>query len=382
MNIMESKNVLSPAQKGEAQNILKQLGGDGHNPDAGFFEGAEKLIEMWFQTSSHSKSLRSISREKIDWLLTFVKCTVISVLKGAQFDAYLLSESSLFIFDDLVILKTCGTTTLLHFMPEFMKVALDECGLKTLQGLWFSRKNMYRPQLQAGVHQHFHDEVQFLDEHLAKYNLTGGAYLLGRLNGDHWKLYALDAPCWEQEVELTFELLMSDLDQDRMKELFYCKESDPAELQRLGKECSQKSGISKMLEGVELDESMFFPCGYSMNGIREREYYTIHVTPQPECSYASFETNRYYENYDSVIRQLVEIFRPGRFIVNLYSQNGNPPVISKNIDDFTRRDWVEYEFTRNTMHMGHYVKVKNYARTQSSLSLVENYAHQPEGNSQ
>ena len=142
------------------------------------------------------QSLRIIPRQKIDHLLTFVKCTVISVLKGDAFDAYLLSESSLFVFDDIIILKTCGTTTLLHFVPQFLKLASDTCNATSLLGLWYSRKNMFRPELQIGMHQSFTEETMFLDKHLDDRSLTGGAYVLGRLNGDHWNLYAMDPPEW------------------------------------------------------------------------------------------------------------------------------------------------------------------------------------------
>ncbi len=293
------------------------------------------------------------------------------MLHGEQVDAYLLSESSLFVYNDLIVLKTCGTTTLLHVVPTFLKLAADKCNATSLLGLWYSRKNMYKPQLQIGLHQNFQDEMTFLDKHLGQIDLTGGAYMLGRLNGDHWHLYALDSPEWENEVEMTFELLMSDLDQNRMKELFYCDTSDKQEMREKGKECTRLSGIGDLLEGVAVDESMFYPCGYSMNGVRNRDYFTIHVTPQPECSYASFETNCRYDQYDPVISKLISIFRPGRFIVNIASQQAAPN-ISKQVDRFLRRDWVEYEFGQFTMNMGHYVLAEKYCRrTPSALNLLE-----------
>ena len=76
--------------------------------------------------------------------------------------------------------------------------------------------------------------------------------MLGRLNGDHWHLYALDSPEWENEVEMTFELLMSDLDQNRMRELFYCDSPDKEQLRLRGKHCTKVSGIGDLLEGVEV----------------------------------------------------------------------------------------------------------------------------------
>lgn len=361
----------------KAKHQLSQLGGDGINPDAGFFEGAEKLLEVWFDTQADGfKSLRTIQRADIDWLLTFVKCTVISTISCEKVDAYLLSESSLFVYDEMIVLKTCGTTTLLHVVPAFLKLAAEKCNATTLLGLWYSRKNMAKPELQIGLHQNFQDEMTFLDKHLAEKELTGGAYLFGRMNGDHWYLYAMDSPEWEQEVEMTFEILMSDLSQESMRKHFYCDSPDKEEMRRRAKICTRDTGIGELLEGVSIDDSMFYPCGYSMNGCKDRTYYTIHVTPQPQCSYASFETNCRYEDYDTIISKVVNVFKPTRFIVNITSQ-GTSPNVSKELGEFTRRDWVEYNFGRYTMHMGHFVCVKNYARTPSSINLLD-YAMEPE----
>jgi hypothetical protein len=58
------------------------------------------------------------------------------------------------------------------------------------------------------------------------------------------------------------------------------------------------SGISSLCPGAIIDETAFTPCGYSMNAILHDAYYTIHITPEAECSYASFETNACLKNYD------------------------------------------------------------------------------------
>jgi len=78
------------------------------------FEGPEKLLEVWFvdpdeikasdkpsdkkEGKSDSKFLRTIERKKWDDALNLVRCKILNVVNNKHFDAYLLSESSLFVW--------------------------------------------------------------------------------------------------------------------------------------------------------------------------------------------------------------------------------------------------------------------------------------------
>lgn len=50
-------------------------------------------------------------------------CCIVSYRHWAAFDAYVLSESSLFVYPKKIILKTCGTTRLLDALPEILSLA-------------------------------------------------------------------------------------------------------------------------------------------------------------------------------------------------------------------------------------------------------------------
>lgn len=49
------------------------------------------------------------------------------------------------------------------------------------------------------------------------------------------------------------------------------------------------TGIAALLPAADIDEYVFEPCGYSMNGLQGGAFSTIHVTPEAACSYASVE---------------------------------------------------------------------------------------------
>jgi S-adenosylmethionine decarboxylase len=57
-------------------------------------------------------------------------------------------------------------------------------------------------------------------------------------------------------------------------------------------------------------------------------YFTVHVTPEPQCSYASFETNvpgrQAGRETSEIVEHVVDIFKPGRFSVTLFEAKANP----------------------------------------------------------
>jgi S-adenosylmethionine decarboxylase len=46
---------------------------------------------------------------------------------------------------------------------------------------------------------------------------------------------------------------------------------------------------------------------------------TIHITPEPECSYVSFESNVPIKSYSGLIQRVINTFQPEKFIVNIFA---------------------------------------------------------------
>lgn len=102
-----------------------------------YFEGTEKLLEIWF-TKANSKctlenDLRDIPRECLDYILDTVNCKILSCTRTRELDSYVLSESSLFISKQRLLIKTCGTTTLLHSVRPFIEAAYKFCEFDHIQ---------------------------------------------------------------------------------------------------------------------------------------------------------------------------------------------------------------------------------------------------------
>lgn len=85
---------------------------------ADVFEGPEKKLEVYFSRGDDSSGLRRFQHDVWSDMLADAACTILHQESNKDFDAYLLSESSMFVYPDRLILKTCGTTTLLLALPK------------------------------------------------------------------------------------------------------------------------------------------------------------------------------------------------------------------------------------------------------------------------
>jgi len=172
----------------------------------------------------------------------------------------------------------------------------------------FSRKNYLFPSKQKNPHNRWEDEVSVLNS-----VFDGNSYVIGPTSGDHWYLYLADYSDTSRVIipEKTLEIMMHKLDIGVATQ-FYRKEGTSDK--------DKFPGVADLIENSETDEFNFSPCGYSMNGLNKQAYYTIHVTPETICSYASFETNLSLGSYSKLISTVLDLFKPGTFTVTFFSE--------------------------------------------------------------
>jgi S-adenosylmethionine decarboxylase len=196
------------------------------------FEGPEKKLEIRFRIAK-GKGLRAVSQERWQEILDAVKCTIISCTKNEFLDSYVLSESSLFVYSDKILIKTCGTTTLLHCVSGIQVLAKEFNA--EIDMIIFSRKNLNFPARQLYPHNTFDDEVltiyilpythlhplglKFIlishQVHFLNKLFTGEGFVLGPINKDTWHVYIADfrtPEAIESSSNQVFEVMMHDLD--------------------------------------------------------------------------------------------------------------------------------------------------------------------------
>eukprot|EP01114_Cavostelium_apophysatum_P007014 TRINITY_DN1866_c0_g3_i1.p1 TRINITY_DN1866_c0_g3~~TRINITY_DN1866_c0_g3_i1.p1 ORF type:complete len:379 (-),score=120.45 TRINITY_DN1866_c0_g3_i1:36-1172(-) len=294
------------------------LYGYNDQPKANFgFEGAEKRLEIDFKSNGGSlNGLRDVSADGWQEILNHVNCTIISNTSNEYFDSYVLSESSLFVYPFKIMIKTCGTTTLLNCIPALLELAFSKD--LEVEFVMFSRKNYLFPSQQKELHRTWEIEVKALDQ-----IFDGHAYIVGPLSADHWCLYLADYSNNGRIItpERTIEMMMHKLDPTAAAKFYrteYVGDRD------------KFPGIADLIPGSQTDEFNFTPCGYSMNGLCGPAYWTIHVTPEPNCSYASFETNLSLASYTKLVSAVLDLFRPGTATITFFSEksSGGAPAVA------------------------------------------------------
>ncbi|KAJ8672840.1 hypothetical protein QAD02_004100 [Eretmocerus hayati] len=257
----------------------------------------------------------------------------------------------MFVSKRRLILKTCGTTTPLQCLEPLLDLVESYTGFD--KDLFYSRKNYKRPELQISPHQAFEDEVTLLDSFFS----DGEAYCLGSEDHDCWYLYTLNREKSaqlknEREPDQTLEILMTHLDPEVMSIFTRDVCSSAAE-------ATLKSGIDKLIPNMTIDDFLFEPCGYSMNGVsKSGSYMTIHITPEPDFSYVSFESNIPEASYEAVISRVLSTFKPGKFVVSIFANKTSIAADGpRELEQSELRSASESDYVRNDAQ---YCRFKNY----------------------
>jgi len=182
----------------------------------------------------------------------------------------------------------------------------------------YSRKNFQYPWVQPSPHTSIGEEYETLHRCFP----DGHPYVLGPLDADHYFLFMYDAierPRLEHDQQLN--IAMYDMDASVATQ-FAAEEFTIDNAKTSIVRANTK--LDGLLEGFTVQDMVFSPCGYSLNSIRNGDYYTIHVTPENHCSYASFETCARVPSFRPLIQQVLDVFKPRKFTVIILLDDASP----------------------------------------------------------
>ena len=260
------------------------------------FEGPEKKVE--FHVRPQFGSLRKKGEPFWHEIVKKAKATVLSKIQNEYCDAYLLSESSLFVFDSRIIMITCGQTTLVDAILPL----LESIPAADLLFLSYERKDEHFPEKQPTT---FEQDVAQLRTYV-----DGESVCLGSPAGHHISLFYLGKDYRPDPLDITTEVLMHGL--GKKADALFRRGSQNTTKQELRAMCA----LEQQLPGFTIDDHVFDPMGYSLNATQGPWYYTVHVTPNANAPYISFETNYVLTDdcgntsSSSIVQHLLEVFEP------------------------------------------------------------------------
>ncbi len=292
------------------------------------FEGPEKKLEIILYAPIND--FRKPSSGSWERVVKASGAEIISKIENSWMDAYLLSESSLFVWEDRILMITCGQTQLVNTVPELLRI-VDKSNVALA---FYERKNFMYPGEQPSD---FEEDVAKLETFF-----KGKSYRLGPANHDHVHVFFSTHNAIHPNQDVTFQILMTGLDSSLSKILSADYIKNPGQAEKL-------IGIDRLYPDMKKDNYLFSPYGYSLNAIKGTNYATIHVTPQPVGSYASFETNIINQDYARLVSDVTSIFRPDKYSLLLTASRDNDTQslqgsMMKNFPGFRMTEKSIYEF--------------------------------------
>lgn len=249
-----------------------------------FYEGAEKRLEI-----TTNLSLFEFSDNFLEEMVEQAGASILSVIKADNIHAYLLSESSLFIWKNKLLLITCGETHLLNAALYFLQRVENY----HISSLLFQRHQTFLPEKQKS---HFTDDCHILNTYLdgkiqqRPQNYVGDLYQYKdhKLAGKTQHILMLHQLSGSLTETLWHGFVAVDIINQQLK-------------------------LSTFFEGFIIDSFSFEPKGYSVNGISNNDYFTLHITPEKNSTYLSFETSLAEEKCKAFHQFLIKLFKPNKY---------------------------------------------------------------------
>jgi S-adenosylmethionine decarboxylase len=305
-----------------------------------FFEGSEKKAEIQINT----QKISLLNDFNDTFWATFVNCSkakILSAVSNKYCKAFLLSESSLFVWDDRLVILTCGETQLVNAIEFF----IQQIGVDNIEQLIYQRKNEYFSHQQPSS---FEDDIKLLSQYV-----KGKAYRFGEMDSHHNYVFHQDNHFSAAETDKTYELLAYQISEQASQKLTTPNLD--------AKDIRQFLAIDTLLPNFVVDDFVFTPYGYSLNAINDKNYLTIHVTPQADTSYVSFESNI---NLIELAPKILSILAPASFDLLSFNEFDFRQLITTHIPAF----YISKSLVNKKLSNGYDVCFANFIKPQQQFT--------------
>ena len=305
-----------------------------------FFEGSEKKAEILID----SKQLSLLDDINDEFWSAIVNCSqakILSSISNEYCKAFLLSESSLFVWQDRILILTCGETQLVKAVEYF----IQHIGAQVIKHLTYQRKNEYFANAQPSC---FGDDIKLINQ-----LLPGKAYRFGEMDSHHNYVFHLDNDFIADEDDITYQLLAYQISEQASQHLTQ-ENLTSAEIREFLR-------LDRILPNFIIDDFVFSPYGYSLNAIYQQQYLTIHVTPQIDSSYISFESNI---DLLELAPTLIDILKPKSFDLMSFNENE----FETKLGQYIPKKYVSKSKVSKKLDNGYLVNFANFILPQVTFS--------------
>ncbi|PKH01644.1 S-adenosylmethionine decarboxylase [Psychromonas sp. MB-3u-54] len=248
-----------------------------------FYEGTEKRLEIITTEMDLLQLPEAFWQQMVEQADAFI----ISKIENIQLKAYLLSESSLFVWHNKLLLITCGNTHLVK-AAQFFQKQFDK---RVIQSLLFHRHQAQLPDLQKSS---FAQDTVLLKTHLQgetkhwQGNYRGDLFLFG------------ESPTGAVKTK---QILML----HGLCGNFACSLQSGSVSQQL---IASRLAVLRFFPCLQTDQFTFSPKGYSLNALAGEQYLTLHITPEKLSTYLSVESSFEAQVMQPFNEHLHALFRP------------------------------------------------------------------------
>jgi S-adenosylmethionine decarboxylase len=313
-----------------------------------FFEGSEKKAEMHIKTN-HLSLLNDIDNSFWHDVVSAGNAQILSSMKNEYCKAFILSESSLFVWHDHFLILTCGVTQLAKSLEYFIK----EIGQENIIDCSYQRKNEYYANAQLSS---FGDDIKILTKYI-----SGSALRFGEIDGHHNYFFYKNINKNINHIsnrDKTYEFIAYQVDSDVLRKL--------SSKILTFKDIRDFLQLNILFPQFVLDDFVFKPHGYSVNGLYKDKYFTIHITPQINSSYISFAANI---DLISLIPLILSILRPLSFDLLSINELNFKQQLKQQIP----KSYLSKTLVRETLNNGNIMCFANYILPQKTFSSASHF---------